>query len=107
MNLKISDKSFRFRITNEELSDLIQGRDLDQRVCVGQHCFSYRITSAADGPEMKLRMAVAGFCLYVPRQALEDLAALGRSKDGISFVQGGVEIALQVDVRKQALKKAA
>jgi hypothetical protein len=55
---------------------------------------------------MELEMAVAGFCLSVPRAALEELRGLGRSKEGISFRQGGVDISVQVDVKAQ-MKQAA
>ncbi len=51
---------------------------------------------------MRLAMAVAGFCLSVPYAKLEELRALGRSKSGLSFVQDGVEISLQIDIKEQA-----
>lgn len=106
MNLKISENSFRFRITPGDLDDLLRGCDVDQRVCIGHHCFTYRISPVSRGEEMSLEMAVAGFCLYVPRAALEELRGMGRSKNGISIRQGNVDIALQVDLKEQ-MKRAA
>lgn len=106
MNLKISENNFRFRITQEDLDNLLRGQDIDQRVCLGAHCFTYRISPVTLDREMRLEMAIAGFCLFVPRKILEELRDLGRSKNGISIRQGGVEISLQVDLRAQ-VKKAA
>jgi hypothetical protein len=106
MNLKISENSFRFRITPEDLDNLLRGQDVDQRTRISHHCFTYRITPATAEQEMTLEMAVAGFCLLVPRETLEELHGLGRSKSGISVNQGGVEISLQVDIKAQ-MKHAA
>jgi len=105
MNLKIADNSFRFRITPVDLGNLLRGQDVDQRVCIGKHCFTYRISPVSQDGEIKLEMAVAGFCLSVPREKLEELRALGRSKDGLSIVQDGVDVSLQVDVRQQKKSK--
>ena len=106
MNLKIAENSFRFRITPKELDALLNGQEIDQRVCLGSHCFAYRVSPFALGQDIELEMAVGGFCLYVPRRDLEDLRDLGRSKGGISSRQGGVELALQVDIKEQ-MKRAA
>lgn len=107
MNLKISDNSFRFRITPQDLDQLLQGRDVEQRVSLGHHCFAYRITPTREAQQgLNLEMAVGGFCLSVSPDMLKNLGGMGRSKEGISTRQNGVEIALQVDIRAQ-MKKAA
>ncbi len=101
MNLRISENSFRFRITPQDLDMLLRGQDVDQRVCIGAHCFTYRISPVAPEKHMTLEMAVAGFCLFVPRVTLEELRDLGRSKNGVSVVQGGVDVSLQLDIKMQ------
>lgn len=106
MNLRISENKFRFRITPEDLDMLLRGRDVDQRVCIGAHCFTYRISPMAPEKHMTLEMAVAGFCLFVPRATLEELRDLGRSKTGVSVMQGAVDIALELDIKTQ-MRKAA
>lgn len=106
MNLRISENSFRFRITLEDLNMLLRGQDVDQRVCIGAHCFTYRISPVAPEKHMTLEMAVAGFCLFVPRATLEELRDIGRSKEGISVMQGDVDVALQLDIKTQ-MRKAA
>jgi hypothetical protein len=106
MNLRLSENSFRFRITPEDLENLLAGQDIDQRMRIGHHCFAYRITPQCAEPEMTLEMAVSGFCLSVPRYTLEVLRDLGKSKSGVSVNQGGVEISLQVDIKTQ-MKRAA
>lgn len=106
MNLRISENSFRFRITPEDLDALLRGHDVDQRVCLGAHCFTYRISPVSPEQHMTLEMAVAGFCLFVPRATLEELRDLGRSKEGVSIMQGDVDISLQLDIKTQ-MRKAA
>lgn len=106
MNLRISEEGFRFRVTSEDLSTLLHGREIDQSVCLGAHCFAYRITPVTFEKDMKLEMAIAGFCLYVPQTMLEELRDLGRSKKGLSVMQGDVNIALQLDIKTQMRKSA-
>lgn len=106
MNLKISENNFRFRIAPDDLDRLLRGQDVDQRVCLGAHCFTYRISPASAGTKMELEMAIAGFCLTVPREILEELRDMGRSKNGVSVKQGDVDISLQVDIKTQ-MKRAA
>jgi hypothetical protein len=106
MNLRISENDFRFRITPADLDALLQGREIDQRTRLYPHSFSFRISPVEDRADMELEMAVGGFCLFVPRAALESLRGLGRSRDGIAVSQGGVRISLQVDIKAQ-VKRAA
>lgn len=106
MNLKISEKGFRFRIAPEDLGVLLSGRDIEQRVCIGEHCFFYRIVPVSSEDEMALEMSMAGFCLSVSQKNLEQLHDLGRSKAGLSVTQGGVDVSLQIDLKKQ-MKKVA
>jgi len=106
MNLRISENDFRFRITPQDLDMLLNGRDIDQRVCVGAHCFGYRISPVTREKTMKLEMAVSGFCLFVPRETLEALRDMGRSKEGVSMQQGDVTLSLQLDIKMQ-MRKAA
>ena len=106
MNLRMDGRSFRFRISPEELGRLLVGRDLDESVCIDIHRFGYRIIPAGDAPEMRLAMADGGFCLYVPGPMLEELRGMGRSKEGLKIMQDGIELALQVDIKTQARKVA-
>ena len=106
MNLRISENDFRFRITPQDLDMLLNGRDIDQRVCIGAHCFGYRISPVTREKKMKLEMAVSGFCLFVPQETLLALRDLGRSKEGVSIQQGDVVLSLQLDIKTQ-MKKAA
>lgn len=106
MNLKISENSFRFRITPEDLDTLSSGHDIGQRICVGVNCFACRISPVSVGKEMNLEIVGTGFCLSVPHETLKSLRDMGRSKDGISIRQDGLIISLQVDLKTQ-MKKVA
>jgi hypothetical protein len=108
MNLNIENENFGFRITPNELESLLQGRDVEQSLCIGNHCFGYRITTARTESDIALEMAVGGFCLYVPRGVLEQLRDLGPSKHGLTIVQSGVEVNLRVEApARTGLQKAA
>ncbi|QQG37303.1 MAG: hypothetical protein HYS17_05960 [Micavibrio aeruginosavorus] len=106
MNLRIAENNFRFRITPQDLERLLRGQDVDQRVCLGAHCFTYRIAPERQGDRIKLEMAVGGFCLSVPQSRLMELRDMGRSKEGLTVMQGDVEISLQMDIKTQ-MRKAA
>lgn len=106
MNLRMDDKGVRFRITPEELSSLLAGRDIDCRLCIGRHSFGYRISPDDTSDEMTVEMAVGGFCLHVPRTVLDSLNGMGRSKEGVFAIQDGVTVSLQVDLKLQARKAA-
>lgn len=102
MNIRIAENSFRFRITPADLDMLLRGQDIDQRICIGAHCFTCCISPVAPEKHMTLEMAVAGFCLFVPKETLADLHDLGRSKEGILVKHGDVEISLQLDIKTQS-----
>lgn len=106
MNLRISENNLRFRITPEDLDALLAGREIDQRICLGAHCFAYRISPVTHEKDMTLEMAAGGFCLSVPHSLLLALRDLGRSKEGLSGRQGDVGLSLQLDIKTQ-MRKAA
>lgn len=99
MNLKISEKGFRFRMTPADMENILRGQEVSQRICIGHDCFTYRISLAPPGGEMRLTMEAFGIFLSVPHAKLEELHSMGRSKSGLSFVQDGVEVSLQIDIR--------
>ena len=106
MNFRMEDKSFRFSISEEDMNRLLDGQEIEQRACVGRHCFAYSIVPVRAMTKMKMEMAVSGFCLYVPRKMLEDLRDSGPSKDGLTVSQGDLELSLRVDAKEQARKAA-
>ncbi|MCE9508695.1 MAG: hypothetical protein K8R48_10360 [Alphaproteobacteria bacterium] len=99
MNVRIDEDGVRFRIVPADLSLLLGGSELKQRVSIGAQSFEYRILPAASAREMALAMTGNGFTLSVPHAALEQLGGLGRSKNGVSVKSGDVEISLQVDLK--------
>lgn len=97
MDLHIEDNRFVFRITPDNLETLLRGRELDHRVCVGAHCFTYRITTLTRKESMRLEMAVAGFCLSVPKDALQRLRDDLDGPDSLTVTQNGTHVVLSVD----------
>jgi hypothetical protein len=99
MNVRIDEEGIRFRIVPSDLSVLLGGGELKQRVSIGADNFEYRIVPIVSGQEMALEMNGNGFILSVPPAALEQLRGLGKSKNGISVKSGDAEISLQVDLK--------
>jgi hypothetical protein len=99
MSMRIDEDSIRFRIAPDELATLLETGKLDLRIAIGSRNFGYRIACGA--PEMTLDVAPEGFTLAVPRSTLEQLQEMGRSKDGVSVRQGGIEVSLQVDLKRR------
>ena len=56
---------------------------------------------------MRLEMGGNGFSLSVPRNDLEQLRALGRSREGISILHDGVDVSLQLDLKSAARRETA
>jgi hypothetical protein len=106
MDLRIEENRFVFRITPDNLETLLRGREIDHRVCVGSHCFTYRITPLTRKESMALEMAVAGFCLSVPKAALQRLRDDLDGLDTLTATQNGTQIVLSVDA-ENGLREAA
>lgn len=97
MDLRIEENRFVFRITPDNLETLLRGREIDHRVCVGSHCFTYRITTLTRKESMSLEMAVAGFCLSVPKDSLQRLRDDVDGPDSLSVTQNGTRVVLSID----------
>lgn len=99
-SIRIDKESIRFRISPVELEKLLEGVCIPQSLMTGESIIEYSITPTSEG-KMKLGTREMKLSLVVPRQDLEYLRDMGRSKKGVSVKQGDAEVSLQVDLKMQ------
>lgn len=108
MNVKITEKSVTFKITEEEMAQLLSGHALMQKVSIGRSNFSMKIDPNTGDlfeefkeASLKVIFDQANSCLMLctTRTEIQKLSDMGRSRDGLSARTGGLNIHLQVDLR--------
>jgi len=114
MNVKISEDSVTFKITEEELNTLLSGRALERKMLLGRGTFVVVIDpdpepffeDAAAHP-LKLIHDKFETCLMLctSRDNVRKLFDMGRSRDGLSCHADGMNVSLQVDVRGDSRSK--
>lgn len=101
MNVRMDEEGVRFRITPEDLEILLRGEEIRHQI-VDFYC---AILPREEGG-LSLNAASRGLALCVPILDLERLRDMGRSKNGVSVCQDGIEISLQVDLKSQVQRVA-
>lgn len=103
MNIKLSTGEVAFKISESELSDLLEGRSILLRLETGPYILAGEIRPDNDRAQLALDLAPKenGLCigLGAPSSVLRTLAQMGKNREGISFQAGAIKIVLQVDVR--------
>lgn len=110
MNVKFSENAVTFKITEQELNRLLTGAPLEQTLRIGLDDFSMSIDPGAsedghaamhilwDRPKARLS-------LRTTLDQIRELSAMGKSREGLSAHLGGMDVFLQVDVRKDSREK--
>lgn len=99
MNLRIDEEGFRFRIIPDELESLLQSEGITHSLKIGESRLEYSLLPVLSGP-MTLQLADGRIALSVSRDDLRKLHELGRSKHGLLICQDGIDVELQVDVKR-------
>ncbi len=101
MNVRIENQNARFKITQNELSALLNGDNISLNL---SHMIVVTIKPNGKCSNMKLQHVVdnrvTNLSLIISREKLTALADMGKSREGISSEQNGLLISLQVDIRK-------
>jgi hypothetical protein len=104
MNLRISNGQLRFRITREELNELLQGRGLELVLPLTLHTYHYLIQCGDVENPLALQEESGQLTLLVDKQTLAAFEKQLPSRDGIEqeVVVGGAALTLilEVDVKK-------
>lgn len=100
MNVRIDENSLRFRITEEELSQLLQGQELNMETVIGQNCFQAEIIPDPQDKRIFCHMTQESrLSLHIGQAHLRELADMGRNRKGVEAMQDPLQISLQVDIR--------
>lgn len=108
MNVKISEDSVTFKITEEELKILLSGRALEKKMMLGRGSFVVVIDPDPepffeDAAEHPLKLIHDRFetCLMLctTKGNIQKLFDIGRNRDGLCCHVDGMDVFLQVDIR--------
>lgn len=111
MNVKISQDSVTFKISEDELHLLMRGRALEQKTLMGSGEFVMVIDPNPqefyeDFRERPLKLildrAESRLMLCTTMDEIQKLSDMGKSRDGLSAHIGGIDVFLQVDVRQDS-----
>lgn len=115
MNVKISEDSVTFKITEEELKTLLSGSVLEKKMMLGRGAFVVVIDPDPepffeDAAEHPLKLIHDKFetCLMLctSKDNVQRLFDMGRNRDGLHCMADGMDVCLQVDVRGDSRAKA-
>ena len=108
MNVKITEKSVTFKITEQELHFLNTGQSLEKLVPIGGQDFAMVINPAPDemfrdleNAPLKLILDKDESCLMLctNKKQIQYLIDIGRSKEGLAAHIDGLDVFLQVDLK--------
>ena len=108
MNVKITEKSVVFKITEDELHILSAGQTLEKSLPIGGNDFAMVIDPTPETyfedfekAPLKLILDKDESCLMLctSKEQIQNLIAMGRSKEGLSAHTNGINVFLQVDLR--------
>lgn len=106
MNVRFEEQNIRFKISEEELKQLMHGRVLNISLGLLVNDMTVLINPNALGDSMEVKHVfdddTSYITLLVPSHILVDLHNMGKNRDGIEVKQGDLTLLLQVDVRKDS-----
>lgn len=114
MNVKISETSVTFKITEKELNHLLTGATLEQKVPIGGCDFVILIDPAFSGhlediEKSSLRIVFdksePRLKLCTTMDEIRKLVDMGKNRDGLSARADNLDIFLQVDIRKDSRER--
>lgn len=107
MNIRIDGKGLRFKITDEELQHLLEGKLLEEILPIGSKALSVAVEpSGTDGDKLEAVYDEDTIRLVIAPEKLHELSAMGRSREGLLQEGEKLAISLQVDYRTQKRQTA-
>ncbi len=103
MNIRIKSQDLRFKISEEELTALLEGGAIREEVIFPGKVFTLMITPVtADrgdiSPHMEIEKSNIHLNLLVSQKILQELADMGRSREGLRREVSGISVCIQVDL---------
>jgi hypothetical protein len=108
MNVKITERSVTFKITEEEMIVLSMGKPLEKIIPIGGNDFAMvidpnpeNLLKDINGAPLKLILDKDESCLMLctSKEQIQKLMDMGRSKEGLSAHTDDLEVFLQVDLK--------
>lgn len=108
MNVKITEKSVTFKITEDELNILSTGQPIEKSVPIGGNDFAMVIDPDPaeyfeDFKEAPLKLILdkdeSCLMLCTSKDQIQKLIDMGRSKEGLCAHVNGLDVFLQVDLK--------
>lgn len=106
MNLKLDHTGMRFKITADELAQLQDGKHLKEVLQIGPQRLAIIIDPAGRDDEFGAGYSDGMIWLLLSATKINELATLGRSREGLEQEQDGLVLSLQVDFRTQKRQRA-
>ncbi|TAH37521.1 MAG: hypothetical protein EYC62_01150 [Alphaproteobacteria bacterium] len=108
VKIKITENSVTFKITGDELNHLLKGVALEKKVLIGQSNFVMAIDPNPQNSEdlgegsfkLTLDITEQRLMLRTTMKEIQKLSNMGKSREGLSAHVAGLDVFLQVDVRK-------
>ncbi len=108
MNVRIEDQALRFKMTEQELDQLLEGHCLHIKIGFFGREFIVVINPQGHGEGMMLKLVQdqneAYLQLLILPEIVQQLSEIGRSRTGLQQDVDGVSVSLQVDVREDSRK---
>lgn len=107
MNIKITEDSLTFKISEAELNILLAGLPLERKIKIGSDDFTMAVTPCSSESALTpvLNRAEASLSLHIGMMDVQKLSVMGKNRDGLSAQADGLNVYLQVDVRKDSREK--
>ncbi|MDD3020266.1 MAG: hypothetical protein PHX61_04700 [Alphaproteobacteria bacterium] len=105
MNIKLSAHSVTFKISEEELKSLLESSHLNETISVSGKHLSFLIEPVHSIEAEFILNENFSISLKVPDKKIQELAEIGKSRDGLCIFQKDINILLQVDVRSDTRSK--
>lgn len=106
MNVRIDGKGLRFKITEEELKHLLSGTTLEEVLPLGRRALSVVIDPVGVSDELMAIYDEDTIRLVISPAKVQELADMGRSREGLAQSRDDLSVSLQVDFRTQKRKAA-
>jgi hypothetical protein len=105
MNVKITEKTVTFKITEEELNILSIGQSIEKTVPIGRNNFAMVVDPnlAEDFKEAPLKLILdkdeSRLMLCTSKVQIQKLVDMGRSREGLYAHLNKLDVFLQVDLK--------
>lgn len=105
MNIRIQQQDLKFKITQNELEDLLGGKSVQSSVSFPERYFSVCITPVEAANDLSVSVADEGIVFQTPQPVLQKLQDIGRNREGVQHQYGDISVTLQVDFRGDTRRK--